>query len=150
MKTTIAKFEDLVAWQKASALTNATYKATRSNGFGRDFGLSSQIQRAAASIMSNIAEGFERNRLGEFHQFLSVAKGSCAEVRSHLYVAFDAGYLNERQFNQLLASAIEVGRILGGLRVAVAGQRKQAKPSTNHRLPLTQYSALNAQDSLGT
>ena len=75
MKSTIARSEDLVAWQKARALTSAIYRATRKNGFGKDFGLSSQIQRAAVSIMSNIAEGFERNRLGESINFYRSQKG---------------------------------------------------------------------------
>ncbi len=74
-------------------------------------------------------EGFERGSRGEFHQFLSTAKGSCAEVRSQLYVAFDIGYLDQSKFNQLLTQAEEVGRIVGGLRAAVARQRqtKQTK-----------------------
>jgi len=95
----IERFEDLIAWQKARALTKEIYQMTREGSFARDFGLSGQIQRAAVSIMSNIAEGFERGGRGEFHQFLSTAKGSCAEVRSQLYVAFEIGYLDQSKFN---------------------------------------------------
>jgi len=69
--------------------------------------------------MSNIAEGFERNRQAEFHQFLSTAKASCAEVRSQLYVALDVGYLSQAEFEELIAQAQEVGRIIGGLRASV-------------------------------
>jgi len=121
----IERFEDLIAWQKARELTREIYKITREGTFARDFGLSGQIQRAAVSIMSNISEGFERGSRGEFHQFLSTAKASCAEVRSQLYVAFDIGYLVQLKFNQLLAQAEEVGRIVGGLRASVGKQRKQ-------------------------
>ena len=104
-------------------MTKEIYIATRDGLFSRDFGLTGQIQRAAVSIMSNVAEGFERNRLNEFHQFLSTAKSSCAEVRSHLYVAFDVQYLNEARFSQLLSQAEEVGRIVGGLRASVDRKR---------------------------
>lgn len=93
-KKPVEKFEDLIAWQKARVLTRQVYLATRQGAFAKDFGLSSQIQRAAVSIMSNIAEGFERGKRGEFHQFLSIAKASCAEVRAQIYIAFDVGYIN--------------------------------------------------------
>ena len=112
----ISKFEDLIAWQKARVLTRQVYAVTRTLPFAKDYGLSNQIQRASASIMANIAEGFERNRMKEFHQFLSVSKSSCAEVRSHLYVAYDAGYISEPHFEELQSLASEVGRIIGGLR----------------------------------
>ena len=73
--------------------------------------------------MSNVAEGFERGGRGEFHQFLSTAKASCAELRSQLYVALDVGYLDQRKFDELLCQAEEVARIIGGLRVSIAKQR---------------------------
>lgn len=119
MLNKIERFEELIAWQKARDLTRAIYQMTREGAFARDFGLSRQIQRAAVSIMSNIAEGFERRGRREFHQFLSTAKGSCAEVRSQLYVAFDIGYVEENTFRGLLAQAEEVGRVVGGLRASV-------------------------------
>jgi four helix bundle protein len=74
--------------------------------------------------VSNIAEGFERGGLGEFHQFLSTAKASCAEVRSQLYVALDVGYIDIRTFQELRTQSEEVGRIVGGLRVSVAKQKQ--------------------------
>ena len=95
----VERFEDLIAWQKARGLTRVIYKATRNGDFAKDHGLSRQIQRTAVSVMSNITEGFERGARGEFHQFLSTAKASCAEVRSQLYVALDAGYLDEVSFD---------------------------------------------------
>jgi len=119
----IRQFEELVAWQKARLLTAAVYEITRRGALAKDFGLSGQMQRAAVSIMSNIAEGFERSGLGEFHQFLSTAKSSCAELRSQLYVAFDARYLDSASFKGLLAQSEEVARIIGGLRASVARER---------------------------
>lgn len=117
------RFEDLVAWQKARILTQGIYQVTRQELFAKDFGLVRQIRAAAVSIMSNIAEEFERGNRNEFHQFLTIAKASCAEVRSQLYVALDAAYLTTAEFDGLLVQAEEVGRIVGGLRVAVAKQR---------------------------
>ena len=120
----IKKFEDLIAWQKARELTKEIYTVTRQGDFAKDYGLSGQMQRAAVSIMSNIAEGFERGGRGEFQRFLSIAKASCAELRSQLYVALDIGYLDQNRFSQLLEKAEEVGRIVGGFRVSVERQRK--------------------------
>lgn len=115
----IERFEDLIAWQKARQLTCIIYNKTRQGSFAKDYGLSSQIQRASVSIMSNIAEGFERGGRREFHQFLSTAKASCAEVRSQLYVAHDIGYIDKATFEQLIRQSEEVARIVGGLRVSV-------------------------------
>ncbi|HEX5606576.1 MAG TPA: four helix bundle protein [Candidatus Binatia bacterium] len=94
MENSVKKFEDLIAWQKARELTRRVYEITRTREFAKDLRLSGQIQSAAVSIMSNIAEGFERSGLGEFHQFLSTAK----ELRSQLYVALDVRYIDERTF----------------------------------------------------
>jgi four helix bundle protein len=123
----VEKFEDLIAWQKARALTKTIYQFTRQGAFAKDFGLSGQMQRAAVSIMSNIAEGFERGVRGEFHQFLSTAKTSCAELRSELYVALDTRYIDQSQFNSVLSQAEEVARIIGGLRASVQKQRVEQR-----------------------
>jgi four helix bundle protein len=123
MSKRIERFEDFVAWQKARALAAEIYKITDEGRFARDYGLKDQIRRAAVSVMSNIAEGFERGRSTEFHQFLSVAKASCAELRSQLYVALDAGYLNQEIFSKLMATAAEVGQVVGGLRTSVERRR---------------------------
>lgn len=119
----IERFEDVIARQKARALTQLIYQETKQGAFAKDFGLSVQMQRAAISIVSNIAEGFERGGRGEFHQFLSAAKASCAEVRAQLYVALDVGYLERAGFDRLMSQAEEVARIIGGLRAAVQRQR---------------------------
>ena len=128
-KDRVDKFEDLIAWQKARELTREIYQISQQGAFAKDFGLSGQIQRASVSIMSNIAEGFERGGRGEFHQFLSVAKSSCAEVRSLLYVALDIKYINKTQFTKIMDMSEEVGRIVGGLRASVDKQRKAKEKS---------------------
>ena len=117
------RFEDIVAWQKARELTAEIYRFSQQERLRKDFALRDQMVRAAISIMANIAEGFERGRLSEFHQFLSISKASCAELRSHLYVALDADYLTAEEFETLRLKAEEVGRILGGLRHSVARKR---------------------------
>jgi len=121
----ITRFEDLIAWQKARELTKAIYQATTTIPFSKDFGLKDQIQRASVSIMSNIAEGFERGSHNEFHQFLVIAKGSCAEVKSQLYVALDANYVTQEVFHELKLQAEEVSRVIGGLRVSIDNQRQK-------------------------
>jgi four helix bundle protein len=120
----VQRFEDLIAWQKARELTASIYEVTRTGSFAADYGLARQIQRAAVSVMSNVAEGFERGRRAEFAQFLSIAKSSCGEVRSQLYVALDAGYLDQITFNVLQSRADEVTRVLGGLRSSVEQQSR--------------------------
>lgn len=118
------KFEDLIAWQKAREMTKLVYETTRQGAFARDFSFSNQMQRAAVSVMSNIAEGFQRNGRAEFLHFLSVARASCAEVRSHLYVALDINYLDESKFEQMMGLAEEAGRLVSGLRISVERQQK--------------------------
>ena len=123
----VRRFEDLVAWQKARKLTAEIYRVTSEGRFSKDFGLRDQIRRASVSVMSNLAEGFDRGGRGEFHQFLVIAKGSCAEVRSQLYVALDAHYLSQELFEKLLDMAEELSRVINGLRSAVQKQRDRVE-----------------------
>ena len=90
-------FEEIEAWKKSRELVRAIYQATSLGAFSTDYGLRDQIRRASVSIMSNIAEGFEREGTKEFVQFLSIAKASAGEVRSQLYVALDQGYIGQMQ-----------------------------------------------------
>lgn len=106
---TIKQFEDLVCWKKARILTREIYKAFKDS---KDRGLKDQIQRASVSIMSNIAEGFERGTRQEFINYLYIAKGSAGEVRAQLYIALDAGYLNIETFKYLNNLAIECSRLI--------------------------------------
>jgi four helix bundle protein len=113
--STFKSFEEIEAWQKARFLTRQVYAISEKGDFKRDFGLKDQIRRAAVSTMSNIAEGHERGGSKEFIQFLSTAKGSCAEVRSLLYVAFDQGYVDRESCDQLVGLAQEISRMISGL-----------------------------------
>lgn len=102
---TIERFEDIKAWQTARDLVSAVYRVSGKGKFEKDFGLRDQIRRASVSVMSNIAEGFERCSDREFHRFLYIAKGSAGEVRSQLFVALDLGYMTSDEFNDLRARA---------------------------------------------
>jgi four helix bundle protein len=112
---TFKTFEEIECWKKARELTREIYEITNRPAFSRDFGLKDQIRRAAVSIMSNIAEGYDRSGTAEFVHFLATAKGSAAEVRCQLYVAADQGYIHEDHFVKLNSLAAETARMLSGL-----------------------------------
>jgi len=109
------RFEDIEAWKKARVLSASIHRLTSAGPCAKDFVFIRQIREAALSIMSNIAEGFERDGKKEFMQFLSIAKASAAEVKSHLYAAVDVGYCGEAEFNELYGLATEIGKMLAGL-----------------------------------
>lgn len=116
-------FEDLEGWQKARQLVGKIYELTRQGALCRDFGLCGQLQRAAVSIMSNIAEGFERVHLPEKLQFYNVARGSAAEVRSLLYVVEDNFGGNADKAAILRVQIVTIGKLISGL-IRSTGQRK--------------------------
>ena len=111
----IQRFEDLEAWKLARGLTNDIYDVTSTGEFSRDFSLRDQIRRASISIVSNIAEGYERDGDKEFVQFLYIAKGSCGEVRAQLYLAYDRNYLTPENFATLSSKAVQISRVISGL-----------------------------------
>lgn len=110
----IERFEDIEAWKRAREVTKRVYELTSTGGFSRDFGLKDQIRRSAVSVMSNIAEGFERDGNREFINFLSIAKGSCGEARSQLYVALDQNFITAEDFNWVYDHFNQTGRMIGG------------------------------------
>jgi four helix bundle protein len=110
--STFQNFEDIEAWQKARELTKRVYDISDAGAFARDFGLRDQMRRAAVSVMSNIAEGFERSGTAEFVQFLSAAKGSAGEVRAQLYVALDRKYIDTSTFQELSQLAAKISRMI--------------------------------------
>jgi four helix bundle protein len=114
MMARIERFEEMEAWKGARELTKMVYEATSVGRFASDFGLKDQIRRAAVSVLSNIAEGFERGGNKEFLQFLATAKGSCGEVRAQLYVALDQSYLNDAQWSAISNKSLEVSRMISG------------------------------------
>ena len=97
----ISRIEDLMVWQNARAISNSIYTITRKPEFERDYRFVQQIRAAAGSIMDNIAEGFGRGGNKEFLQFLSIARGSCQELLSQLYRAYDVQYISEEEFDKL-------------------------------------------------
>jgi len=108
----IEKFEDILSWQKSKELCIAIYRIFESSN---DFGFRNQIERASVSIMNNIAEGFERQTNNEFKQFLYIAKGSCGEVRSMLYLAKEVEKISLNDFDKLYSMTIEISKLLSGL-----------------------------------
>ena len=126
----IERFEDLIAWQKARELTKRIYFVSNVGDFKKDFGLRDQIRSPAVSVMSNLAEGFDRAGRAEFHHFLVIAKGSCAEVRCQQYVALDAELISKSQFQEIKSLAEETSRIISGLRSSVQKQKKLSPKSS--------------------
>ena len=112
---TIKKFEDIGAWQKARLLCDEIHKISIETELSKDFRLRDQINAASGSIMDNIAEGFERGGKLEFINFLGIAKGSCAEVRSQLYRLLDRKYITNEKFAELYKLSEEIGSMIGGL-----------------------------------
>ena len=131
-------FEDLNVWKQARQLTQEVYRLTKTEKFLKDFGLRDQIRRAAISVMSNIAEGFERGGNQEFVQFLYVAKGSCGEVRSQLYVALDQEYATANDSEKLLQSFKRLSGMISNLitylrQSEMKGEKfMRSKPGLNH------------------
>ncbi len=119
----IERFEDIRAWQKARVLTRKVYEVSSKKPFAQDFGLRDQIRRASVSVMSNIAEGFDRVSDRDFRRFLVYAKGSAGEVQSQLYVALDTGKVSRDSFDELYRRTDEVARMLSGLMKYLGGRR---------------------------
>lgn len=109
---TVKSFEDLDVWKEAMQLTKAIYTEFNKNF---DFTLREQIRRSAVSIPSNIAEGFDRQTNKEFIHFLYIAKASCSELQTQLYIVRDLEYIETLTINELIGKAKLIARMLGGL-----------------------------------
>ena len=111
----VTRFEDLIAWQRSRELFKLTQKVTSRTPLCNNYALKDQMTRASLSVMSNIAEGFDRGGDKEFVQYLYISKASCSELRSQFYAAKDTGYLNQADFESGYALAEETSKILQGL-----------------------------------
>ncbi len=120
----IERFEDIRGWQEARKLVKMIYALTNEGNLASDFGLRNQIQRAAVSVMANIAEGFDCNSQVEFARFLGIARRSAVEVQSLLYAALDVGYIDQSRFDE----AYEQARLTKAL---ISGLRRSLKINTN-------------------
>lgn len=112
---TFQKFEEIDAWQKARTLANEIYMLTGRGTFSKDYAFIDQMRRACISVISNIAEGYERNGKKEFIHFFPIAKGSCGELKAQLQIAIDQKYIDDDSFHKLYNLANETGRMIGGL-----------------------------------
>jgi len=113
--STIARFEDLVAWQKARIFNKLVSKATKNEGIKNDFRLVAQWRASSGSVMDNIAEGFDRQGNKEFIQFLSIARGSLGEAQSQTYRVLDQGCISEAEFKEIYDSSLEVKKLIDSL-----------------------------------
>ncbi len=108
------KFEDAEVWRLARSYAASIYKETNFGPISKDFAFRDQLRRSAVSVMANIAEGFERQTNKEFIQFLFIAKGSAGEIRSHLYIASDIGYISPKLFDKLSSEIVVISKSLSG------------------------------------
>ena len=124
----ITRFEEIKAWQEARVLVKLVYEAINANErFRKDLRLVSQMQGAAVSCMSNIAEGFARKGKREFIQYLFISKSSAAEVQSHLYVAIDQGYIAKESFDEIYTQAEKVAKMDSGFIKYLNSELKKPK-----------------------
>lgn len=115
----IKRFEDIIGWQEARKLVKDVYQITNKGDFSKDFGMRDQIQRAAVSVMTNIAEGFDCDSQAEFARFLGYSRRSAVEVQSLLYAALDIGYINKTTFDAQYQQAEKAKALIGGLKTSL-------------------------------
>ncbi|MBN1385236.1 MAG: four helix bundle protein [Elusimicrobia bacterium] len=108
----VERFEELQVWIDSRKLVAEVYRLTLNDRFKKDFGLKEQIQRSAVSVISNIAEGFERHNNKEFIRFLIYAKSSAGELRAQLYVAVDIGYISRNEFEKVFKNTVKISQQL--------------------------------------
>jgi four helix bundle protein len=127
----VRSFVDLDAWRRARELHKAICVATKQERFRQNHRLADQIRASAASVMANIAEGFERGSRAQFHHALAIAKGEAGETSSHLYAALDDGAIDRPTFDEIQALALQTARIIGALKRAVKPRPRRQNHSAS-------------------
>ncbi len=135
MAEAVKNFEDLAVYQRARALVKDIYGLTRVAPFSRDYGLTDQIRRAAVSILSNIAEGFERGGNSELIQFLYIAKGSCGEIRAQLTIAADQQYCDQETHTRLHGDSRRISAMLSNLITYLRGSNLKGPKHVPAKIP---------------
>lgn len=130
----VQSYNDLIVWQKALDLVEMVYQVTRTFPAEELYGLTNQLRRAVVSIPSNIAEGHARSSTQKFHRFLSIARGSLAEVETQLLIAQRLGYLSTDQLGPILSLQIEINKITNGLMAKLAPKPSSLAPATMKEL----------------
>ena len=123
---TISKFEDIIAWQKALELSDLVYLYPNNDKFSKDFGLKDQMRRASVSVVSNIAEGFEREGNNQFIYFLLIAKASAGELRAQSYIAKNQKYISLEEFELINSKVLEVSKTISGFTSYLRTQKKNS------------------------
>jgi len=136
---TIKSFEELIIWQEARKFANDIYKLTKKYPQEEMYGLTSQMRRSAVSIMSNIAEGFDRRTTKEFINFLVIARASASEVQNDLYISLDLNYINKEDFKTYYDYARKIGKLINGLITYLKSQTQSYTKTTKINEQIQQY-----------
>jgi len=137
--STIKSFEELIIWQEARKFTNSIYKLTKKYPQEELYGLTSQMRRAAVSVMSNIAEGFDRRTTKEFISFLIIARASVSEVQNDLYISLDLNYINTENFQTNYDYAQKIAKLINGLITYLKSQTESYTKTTKINEQIQQY-----------
>ena len=137
--STIKSFEDLIIWREARKFANSIYQLTKNFPQEELYGLTSQIRRAAVSVMSNIAEGFDRRTTKEFINFLVIARASVSEVQNDLYISLDLNYINKESFQTTYNHAQKIAKLINGLITYLRSQTESYTKTAKINEQIQQY-----------
>ena len=137
--STIKSFEELIIWQEARKFANNIYNLTKKYPQEEMYSLTSQMRRAAVSVMSNIAEGFDRRTTKEFISFLIIARASVSEVQNDLYISLDLNYINNEDFKIYYNHAQKIAKLINGLITYLKSQTESYSKTTKINEQIQQY-----------